>query len=240
MKLSYFDLISPCPIHVSGVGDIFSPTLRRIAQIGAETYNFYLSLLLADEKTLFSDDAMTDFLKNALAFFFKEEIFYYSDERCFIVTNNAVSVITDIEALSGGRKLSDTDIVGVITGDNFSQICDLILQLNNIKRRDEDISKVKNKKALDILKKIQKGRAERQKNKKADKNMEIANIISAVANRHPSLNMINIWDLTIYQLWDAFARLSNNSIYDIQSMSVAAWGDKDNHFDAAAWFKRIE
>lgn len=240
MKLSYFDLISPCPIHVSGVGDIFSPTLRRIAQIGAETYNFYLSLLLADKKTLFSDDAMTDFLKNALAFFFKEEIFYYSDERCFIVTNNAASVITDIEALSGGRKLSDTDIVGVITGDNFSQICDLILQLNNIKRRDEDISKVKNKKALDILKKIQKGRAERQKNKKADKNMEIANIISAVANRHPSLNMINIWDLTIYQLWDAFARLSNNSIYDIQSMSVAAWGDKDNHFDAAAWFKRIE
>ena len=240
MKLSYFDLISPCPIHVSGVGDIFSPTLRRIAQIGAETYNFYLSLLLADEKTLFSDDAMTDFLINALAFFFKEEIFYYSDERCFIVTNNAASVITDIEALSGGRKLSDTDIVGVITGDNFSQICDLILQLNNIKRRDEDISKVKNKKALDILKKIQKGRAERQKNKKADKNMEIANIISAVANRHPSLNMINIWDLTIYQLWDAFARLSNNSIYDIQSMSVAAWGDKDNHFDAAAWFKRIE
>ncbi len=240
MKLSYFDLISPCPIHVSGVGDIFSPTLRRIAQIGAETYNFYLSLLLADEKTLFSDDAMIDFLKNSLAFFFKEEIFYYSDERCFIVTNNAASVITDIEALSGGRKLSDTDIVGVITGDNFSQICDLILQLNNIKRRDEDISKVKNKKALDILKKIQKGRAERQKNKKADKNMEIANIISAVANRHPSLNMINIWDLTIYQLWDAFARLSNNSIYDIQSMSVAAWGDKDNHFDAAAWFKRIE
>ena len=156
------------------------------------------------------------------------------------MTNNAASVITDIEALSGGRKLSDTDIVGVITGDNFSQICDLILQLNNIKRRDEDISKVKNKKALDILKKIQKGRAERQKNKKADKNMEIANIISAVANRHPSLNMINIWDLTIYQLWDAFARLSNNSIYDIQSMSVAAWGDKDNHFDAAAWFKRIE
>lgn len=240
MKLSYFDLISPCPIHVSGVGDIFSPTLRRIAQIGAETYNFYLSLLLADEKTLFSDDAMIDFLKNALAFFFKEEIFYYSDERCFIVTNNAASVITDIEALSGGRKLSDTDIVGVITGDNFSQICDLILQLNNIKRRDEDISKVKNKKALDILKKIQKGRAEKQKNKKADKNMEIANIISAVANRHPSLNMINIWDLTIYQLWDAFARLSNNSIYDIQSMSVAAWGNKDNHFDAAAWFKRIE
>lgn len=240
MKLSYFDLISPCPIHVKGVGNIFSPVLRSIAEIGAETYNFYLSLLLSDENMLFSDNAMTEFLKNALDFFFKEEIFYYRAENCFIVTNNASSALADIEALSGGRKLSDTGIVGVITQENFSQICDLILQLNNIRPRDADITKVKNKKAADIMKKIQKGRSDRQKNKKADKNMEIANIISAVANRHPSLNMTNIWDLTVYQLWDAFSRLSNNNIYDIQSMSVAAWGNKDNHFDAAAWFKRIE
>ena len=50
---------------------------------------------------------------------------------------------------------------------------------------------------------------------------------------------MNIWDLTIFQLWDCFSRLSNNSIYDIQSMSVAAWGDKDNHFDPTAWFQTI-
>ena len=71
-------------------------------------------------------------------------------------------------------------------------------------------------------------------------NMELGNIISAVANKSQSLNIINIWELTVYQVWDCFSRLSNNSIYDIQSMSVAAWGNKDNYFDATAWFKRID
>ena len=69
--------------------------------------------------------------------------------------------------------------------------------------------------------------------------MELGNIISAVANKSHSLHIMNIWDLTIFQLWDCFSRLSNNSIYDIQSMSVAAWGDKDNHFDPTAWFQTI-
>ena len=91
-----------------------------------------------------------------------------------------------------------------------------------------------------IIKKLQKGRAEKAKQTKADKNMELGNIISAVANKSQSLNIINIWDLTVYQLWDCFSRLSNNSIYDIQSMSVAAWGNKDNYCDATAWFKRID
>lgn len=90
------------------------------------------------------------------------------------------------------------------------------------------------------MKKLQKGRAEKARQSKADKNMELGNIISAIAAKSQSLNILNIWDLTVYQVWDCFWRLSNNSIYNIQSMSVAAWGNKDNHFDAAAWFKRID
>ena len=90
------------------------------------------------------------------------------------------------------------------------------------------------------MKKLQKGRAERSRQTKTDQNMELGNIISAVASKSHSLNILNIWDLTVFQLWDCFARLTNNSIYDIQSMSVAAWGNKNNYFDVTAWFKRIE
>ena len=81
---------------------------------------------------------------------------------------------------------------------------------------------------------------EKAKQTKSDENLELGNIISAVANKSQSLNILNIWDLTVFQVWDCFSRLSNNSIYAIQSMSVAAWGNKDNSFDAAAWFKRID
>ena len=88
------------------------------------------------------------------------------------------------------------------------------------------------------MKKLQKGREKRHN--KPDKNMELGNIISAISNKSQSLNILNIWELTVFQLWDCFSRLSNNSIYDIQSMSVATWGDKDKQFDATAWFKRID
>ncbi len=248
LKLSYFDLLSPVPIQFQNVGSIISPTLRDIALIGHDTYQYYLSILLLDLKTYMSmigSPKNNDFfenekfkmnifelltateqsvllLQNILNFFIKEDVLYSSDQSNFIVKDNLKEI-------------------GVITKENYPQVCDLIYQRNCIKsEKNDNLSKVKSKKALEIMEKLKKGRAEKAKQQKIDKNMELGNIISAVANKSQSLNIINIWDLTIYQLWDCFSRLSNNNIYDIQSMSVAAWGDKDNHFDTTAWFKRMD
>lgn len=253
MKLDYFDLISPDPIPIQNIGHLLSPTLRQISEIGINMYNYYLSIVLMTPKLFFSmlkqqdqfenlsdeekeslnifnlfisNEETKELLRKTIDFFIDEDVISYQPENCFIVTK-------DIENLQ-------ENIVGIINRENYSQVCDLICQLNNIKSKEiEDLSKAKGK-ALEILKKIQKGRTEKQKNNKSDKKMELGNVISAVANKHPSLNIINIWNLTVCQLWDTFARLTNNSIYDIQSMSVAAWGDKENHFDSTAWFRRID
>lgn len=249
MKLSYFDLLSPEPIHIPNIGGITAPTLKQISLIGYETYQYYIFILSIDvekflsafksnekhetilgnkepQKNIFelliSNEQNTSLLLNALNFFIKEEVVFSSMDNTFIVQK-------------------DNAIVGTITKDTFPQICDLICQRSCVNSYNkEDTSKVKSKKALEIMKKLKRGRAEKAKYTKTDKNMELGNIISAVASKSTSLNIINIWDLTVYQLWDCFARLNNNNIYDIQSMSVAAWGNKDNHFDAAGWFKKIE
>ena len=249
MKLSYFDLLSPEPIYIQNVGGIISPTLRDISLLGYDTYQYYLTILSMDLKTyltitgysenydllsdkeksqinvfelLISNAQSCALLQNILNFFIRENVQYLSDYNGFIVQN-------------------DNKNVGIITKDNYDFLCGLICRRNCIKSdQQEDLSKVKSKKALEIMKKLQKNRADKSKQTKADKNMELGNIISAVANKSPSLNILNIWDLTIFQVWDCFSRLSNNSIYAIQSMSVAAWGNKDNYFDANSWFKRIE
>lgn len=249
LKLNYFELLSPYPIQIQSVGGILSPKLKDISEIGFNTYQYYLSTLLMDLKTYFSiikqdeqfealsdevksqlnifelltiDNEFVEVLKNALNFFIEEDVIWSKEHNAFLV-------------------YKDNEIVGFITKEVYPQICDLICQRNCIKSNlEEDLSKVKSKKALEIMKKLQKGRAEKAKTSKTDKNMELGNIISAVANRSSSLNIINIWDATIFQVWDSFSRLSNNNIYDIQSMSVAAWGNKDNYFDATAWFKRID
>lgn len=229
MKLSYFDLISPAPVYIKNLGGILSPTLKQISQIGHSTYHQYLSILLSlseQPEMLISDSSPGNLLKNILDFFFEEHIVFYEKEKCFL-------------AAKDGNDLENT-LVGVITKENYSEVCDIICQRNYIKSvRQESPSAAKSRKAQEIMEKLQKGRAEKQKYSKSDENMELGNIISAVANKHPSLNIINIWDLTIYQLWDCFSRISINNLYDIQSMSAAAWGNKDNHFDAAAWYKRI-
>lgn len=249
MKLSYFDLLSPHPVQIQKVGGIISPKLKDISKIGINTYQYYLTILLMDLKTYFTmiqqeerfellsdedkaqmsvfdlltmDDKSAELLQNVLDFFIVENVVWSKQHNAFLITKEG-------------------DVIGAITKDIYPQICDLICQRNCIKsNQEEDLSKVKSKKALEIMKKLQKGRAEKAKATKSDKNMELGNIISAVANKSQSLNIINIWELTVYQVWDCFSRLSNNSIYDIQSMSVAAWGNKDNYFDSTAWFKRID
>ena len=249
MKLKYFDLLSPDPINIQNVGGILSPKLREISSICLNTYQYYLGILMMDVNTYFhmnemdeqynqlsdeeksnlnifdlltSNDNITSLFQTALNFFIKEDVVYSDEYKAFLIQN-------------------ENNVIGVISKKIYPQILDIICQRNCIKsNQEEDLSKIKSKKALEIMKKLQKGRSEKAKQTKADKNMELGNIISAVANKSQSLNIINIWDLTVYQLWDCFSRLSNNSIYDIQSMSVAAWGNKDNYFDATAWFKRID
>lgn len=249
MKLSYFELLSPDPVFLPNAGGIRSPKLQDISSIGIHTYQYYLTLLLLDVKSYFAmlgqtetyeglseeekmqlhifdlltfNDQSANLLQHALDFFLREQVLYSPGQNCFLV--------------------QDADeTIGMITKENYSQVCNVISQRNCMKsNQEEDYSQVKSKKALEILKKLQKGRAMRAKQNKSDENLELGNIISAVANKSPSLNIINIWDLTVFQVWDCFSRLSNNSIYDIQSMSVAAWGNKENYFDAGAWYKRMD
>ena len=248
MKLSYFELLSSEPVRIPEIGGIVCPTLRQIAALGHFTYQYYLAVLSMDTKGcldmlgkgklweslaeeekcrinvfdlfLMEENAIA-LLQNVLNFFIRERVEYSAQHKGFIVTDDAP--------------------VGLITGAVYPQVCELICQRCGVSgRKEEDLSKAKDKKALEIIRKLQKGRAERAKHATPDANMELGNIISAVANRSYALNMQNIWDLTVFQLWDSFYRLYHNTVFDIQSMSVAAWGSKDHNFDAAAWYKMRE
>lgn len=255
MKPDYFDLISPSPILLPGVGGVLSPTLKDISTLGIHTYHYYLSVLSMDVKTYFSmlpnpepsafpseeelsrlnmfdlltfQPSSAAFLAEILNFFLKEEISFCEEDGYFLVFTETDS-----------QKEHPT---GRITRENYEALCSLICRRNNVHfQKEVPLSGVKSKKAREIMKKLKKGRAEKAKSgKKTDTSTELGNVISAVANRHPSLNPVNIWELTVFQLWDSFFRLSNNQIYNIESMSVAAWGNKDNHFDAAGWFKPLD
>ncbi len=182
-----------------------------------------LSILAFDFKIM-------DTIEKALDFFLVEQIKYFPKEKSFFVFD--------------GTKDDKGNLIptGRIDDSNYSIIVDLILQKNSVvkKAANEDEKKVKNQKALEILKKLKKGQEELDKVKKFDKKMELGNIISSVAARNKNgLNILNIWDITIYQLYDQFNRVNINDTQDRTLTSVSVWGDKENQFNPNLWLENI-
>lgn len=172
------------------------------------------------------DPKLRDDMKKAFGFFLTDEVIYSEKDKAFITFDGTLDP-------NGQKKPT-----GIINRYNYFDFVDIIFQRINIKRADSvENSKVKNKTAEKILQKLQKGKQQKKQND--DKKMELANIISSLSSHSQSINMINIWDLTIYQLNDQFIRQRFGDSYLISSMSVAAYGDKDNKFDDTRWFSAI-
>lgn len=257
MQLSYLDLINPLPINLKNIGQIKSPKLIEIANLSYDIYNLYLSILLMTPEDYYKhyqnnkleqyqnlslsaktnisiyqliiyNSDLLELLRQTLSFFFVEIIVYNDKDCTFYTYQNQDDVI-------------NKKPIGFINQNNYQAICDVILQRNAIvkKTTDEDIGKMKNKTALQMYLKMKKHEEQQNKNK-SNKKIEIPNLISVMSAYHSSLNIINIWDLTVYQLYDQFQRQQLKIIYDMQSTQVSVWGDEKNKFDYSQWYKTIK
>ncbi len=242
MKLDYSELISPFPYYAEHIGHVKSPTLRDIwnPEITWQGYQMYLGLLLMTPQACgYEDDiSMFDLIRSETHFqksyaamfnFFLEENVLWDENNQLFFTYKETDENNQIVP------------VGIICGDNFSELCDIILQKCSIERRDYDVdaSTVKNKRAREILTKIKEGRKKASGKPKHDKNMELPNLITAVAVKSHSVNFTNIWDLTIYQFYEQFKKEQIGVYFDIQKMSVAAYGNTRNAFKGNEWYEQI-
>lgn len=244
MKLDYGTQISPAPIRLIN-GTLIKPTLRRIADITFDRFYFYEMLLRVSPRkyyeefasednkkyweplredikktiTLYElslvDKELQDSITEMLNFFFYETVVFVNN--VYLLRNQA------------------GDVVGMVDQSSYPMVIDLIQQICCIgENNNYDEAKVKNNLAKMLLERMLKVQI---KEKKSDINITIPNIISAVATKHPSLNYSNIWNLTIFQLLDSFKRIQANSVFDISSTRVSVWGDEENKFDPAMWYK---
>ena len=66
----------------------------------------------------------------------------------------------------------------------------------------------------------------------------LSNIISKVCSIHPSYNLLNVYDLTIFQLYDAFFQLSYMRSSDLSERIFSNHGGDKFHFED--WLKPIQ
>lgn len=260
MRLDYGTQLSPVPITLS-IGTLRKPTLKEISQITFDRFSFYEFFLKLSPETYYTklqkendgeafwgslteeeqdkitiyniieeDDKIRSTYVEIFNFFFVETVIY--QEGFFIL-------LQENTAIDNPDKIKREQVRGAIAKDNFTQVMSLLQQICCIYNEEESLDdmKFKNNLARKLMEKMLKAKKKEQETKKSDLNLTIPNIISSLANKHPSLNYVNIWDLTIFQLLDAFNRTQANSMYDIDSTRVSVWGDEKKTFDVSLWYK---
>lgn len=251
MKFSYEDLISGDPIFVKGVGHLRSPQLKELSpsgKIGAWTYQLYLNVLSWDKKQclefvkmltgrrltkLEENEKMTTFdtmaiigemrelLHNAMAFFVSEKVSWDKQANEFVVFDEA-----------------SQESIGRITRENFEDVRDMMLQLNYIGVGEAAAPMHhSSEKARKLWERSQQYLKEQSKHSTKDKSYAFGNIVSKLCAANTGYTLFNIYDLTIFQLYDQFFQYGYLRAMNLNEMAFSNHGGEK--FDMQAWLKPI-
>lgn len=258
MRLEHSIQINPFPILLS-IGTLKKPKLREIFDTSSgmsfekfEQYELFLKMtpeyfytkLKKDDGGIELWNSFTEKKQNEIKLY---DILTEDKNLCdiyveifnfFFVENVVFKENLFVLLKKGANDLSVDNVQGVIHSETFDTILDIICQICciNNEKKSSDTLPFKNKLAKKLYERMQKAQSSEKKNVE-NMNLTIPNIISSVSAKHPSINYINIWDLTIFQLLDNFNRMQVNSMYEINSTRISVWGDEKKTFDAALWYK---
>lgn len=165
---------------------------------------------------LTSVDFFREVLRQALQFFIEETVLFDPELGGFSV-------------FCGKRRAA------LIDSESYKRIRDVILKTNFVTVEAAENERVfANSKAKAIFEKLKKGR--KNKRKSSGEMLSIPDLVSAVSVYSNSYNLLNIGELSVYQLYDQFYRLDTKTQIDVCSLKWAAWGTEP--FDFSLWYKK--
>lgn len=262
MILDYGSLLSPEPIRLS-IGSVRHPTLRDISEITFSKFSIYQFFLKLSPEDYFtkvnrtqikywnslSDNEQEDILLYDILIEDKNLINTYLEIFNFFFIEKVIFRENLFVLLKSGKDIADSKIevlkdnfCGVISKETFNEMLIILQQVCFIKddeSEDESNQKFKNEKARLLWRRMKDAEKKKKETPEYSFNLSLPNIISSVAAKSPNLNIYNIWDITLFQLYDQFNKLQTNDAHYINSMRLAAWGDEKNTFDYTLWYKNM-
>jgi hypothetical protein len=249
----YFDMLSGEPIYLQGVGHLRSPLLyelRPTSGIGYRAYNLYLNFLSWDKEHLLKYDQLMQYrgasklnrgvfnafdvatlleqtrelCRGVLSFFMVENLVWDERKRCYLAVNPE----------------NQQEIAGEINRDNFEEVRRLMLQFNFVGLDKDDApvahTTAKSKELWERTQGFLKEQAAAEV--KEDKpEYHLSNIISKMCAMHPSYNLLNIYGLTVFQLYDSFFQLGYMRSVDLSEQIFSTHGGDKFKFED--WLKPI-
>lgn len=203
-------MMSDYPENINGF-KIFPIKLKNILEIGENEYQRYLGIICLSKKNLLEgiedeeirslslyelivinclgDIKFKKMFLDGLKIFLKED-FFVDDYGIYI---NKVNEKKEI-------------IKFYMNDDTYKLIISTIKKQNFLQDDENHEYKPANSKAQEWLEKMKKAK-EKIKKEKNEENLSLGDIVSIVACYSNDINILNVWDLTVYQLYTVYLRL---------------------------------
>lgn len=252
MKIDYADLLSGDQIYIDGIGHFRSPKLKELQPtqgIGYKQYSVYVSLFTFDIDN-FKKYAQLIGIKGLKALENKTNLNVFD---LFVVINETRTMLQDALAFfigydehiiwDGYKKFqiysSNDELIGTIDRSNFEVVSGIILQLNYIQEENKKSSlKFEDENAKAMWEKAQKYIKEQSDAKqKSQTKYALGNYISKLCCIHNSYNLLNVYELTVFQLYDQFFQSAFLKQMDLQDRIFSIHGG--DSYDGDAWLEQI-
>lgn len=201
--ISEMELLKGKPIDL-GVCKVYPLTLNEIVDMTEEKYNQALSLITFNKNRLQINDEelnkLTDY-EILLAYCYHQSDFR---ELFFESVETFLKEPIHLHEL-GFFYLGDLEEQRIIDENVLKQIQEVIRKQNFLSTEKTEF-KPANDKAAELIEKIKKVKEKLAKQNR-DNELNLSDIVSIVACYSDGINMFNVWDLTIYQLYITYMRL---------------------------------
>lgn len=237
-------LMAGVPMVVSGIR-VRQPTLNEIFKgIGYDSYSAYMYVLGMTVEQFVEANQLKEFF-DKLSPADKETIHIFDllsgDTPWRVLFAKALSffILGEVSISDEQIVVIDSDRTVVLTATIYEQVRDSILLAACLKNEEETAPKgfVNDaaKRAYERLMELKKTHKKTDKPVKANPSMAMWNVIGAVSAHSSSYNLISIWDLTVWQLYDQFYRISKQEYLSGYAAKWAVWGSEKFDFDS--WYK---
>lgn len=236
-KIDKLDLLGGQPINHCGV-TLKPPKLSDIKEIGNQKYLIFLNTLLFTKETVIEiikgyKNITKDDLQNLTDITLFEIVMKHEELRSLLL--QAISFfVCDFIYYDDERTCICSNEKALIDKNNYIEIRNGILEMNgitNIPSSKEEMN-LENDTAKRIQEKIEKGRSKFSSSNK-NSTISFSEMISKVLSQNYGYTLFNIWDLTVYQLYEAFRQATYNLSLNL---AVSSWAAHPiNKFDFSIW-----
>jgi len=233
-------LLAGYPIETE-VGKLYPLKLKDIVEIGLTKYNEYLGIATFDINDIDLGDinivegeistfefilvnchyqsSFKDKFIEALSLFFKESVSLDIENNIFYI----------------GEKEEEK----IINNDNYEYIQDLLMKQNYLKKEKKEDYNPGNEQAKKFIEKLKKNKRNAPKPKS---DVSLHSIVSGIAWKSNNISIFDVWNLTIYQIYDAVQRMDLIDNYEghLQGIFAGTIDPKKLDFKNINWTKILK